>query len=67
MPGKTRFMGLGIKSPLDSMQNANELFKDMVGKAKKGARRMSVEDRKRESLKKRIVVVGVTNSGLGMS
>ena len=60
----------GLKSLFSStgmLQKGNEQLQDAINKARKGLKIKTADEKKRENLKKQIVVVGVTDQSPGIS
>jgi len=57
--------GISVRSPVEALQYGNEHFQEAYAKAKKSLRIKTAEEKRRESLKKKIVVVGMSDQSPG--
>jgi len=57
--------GISMKSPGEAVQSGNEHFQEAFAKAKRSLRIQTAEEKRRESLKNKIVVVGVSDQSPG--
>ncbi|KAG9246839.1 hypothetical protein BJ878DRAFT_565461 [Calycina marina] len=53
--------GISLASPVEALHHGNEQFQESYRRAKNSLRMMTAEEKRREELKKKIVVVGISD------